>query len=69
MGTEVDADDGVRLGGVAYVQVPTSKFAPPASGHPCYWCCAWSNMRLCDALCPHCKDRFVFIRQDARRYV
>ena len=71
MGKVEVQDDGetVCVAGVAYVQISTSRFKPTASGHPCHWCCAWSNMRLCDQMCPWCKPGQVFIRKDTQRYV
>lgn len=56
-------DGRVTLGGVRYYQEPLTRLSPPPNGDPCYWCHAYTNERLCDALCPYCRTDHVFIRR------
>ena len=57
----------VHYGGQSYRQVHLSKLPPsPVVGNTCYWCVAYSDMRLCDAICGHCKLEHVFIKREAR---
>jgi len=52
----------VTLNGVRYRLQPLANFDPPPNNDPCYWCSAYRNMRLCDAICGHCNLDEVFIR-------
>jgi len=56
----------VHVAGSVYRQVQTSKLPHPPVDDTCYWCVAFSNMRLCDAICGYCKQDHVFIKKEAR---
>ena len=62
----VTATGVVHYGGQAYRQVPTHKLPPPPVDDTCYWCVAYSDMKLCDAVCGHCKLNHVYIKREAR---
>lgn len=51
-------DKSVEVGGVIYKQVRNDK--PRKAKDPCWQCVAFNNIRLCDVICPYCKDGFVF---------
>ena len=46
--------------GITYQQIDTRTLERKED--PCYWCVAYRNMPLCDALCPACETDHVFIR-------
>ena len=54
-------DGSVRYIGTLYVQQPKASFAPRLEA--CHWCVAYQNMRMCNAMAPHCKLDHVFIRR------
>lgn len=57
----------VHYGGQTYRQVPINRLPPPpVVGNTCYWCAAYSDMRLCDAMCGFCKLEHVFVKREAR---
>ena len=51
----------MTLNGTSYAQHPIATIRRPPNDDPCYWCAAYNNMRLCDVLCTHCKEGFVFM--------
>lgn len=59
-------DNGeVTMDGVRYTLQPASAMQPSPNNDQCYWCAAYSNMQVCDAICPYCKLNYVFIRSGA----
>jgi len=56
----------VHYGGQVYRQVATGKLPTPPVDDTCYWCAAYSDMKLCDAICGHCNLDHIFIKKEAR---
>lgn len=54
----------VIYNGVTYYQQDIRALEEKAD--PCYWCVAYRNMKLCDAICSYCEENFVFIRNISR---
>ena len=58
----------VDVNGTIYKQTSIYTFDNPAPrGDPCYNCVAFSNMRLCDFICPYCQQDHVFILRERRK--
>lgn len=53
----------VDLDGTVYKQTPIRELDRERgpSPDPCCHCVAYSNMSLCDLICPYCKFGFVFV--------
>jgi hypothetical protein len=56
---------GVEVGGSSYAL--HAKSDEQSRNDPCYWCAAGNNLRLCDVLCPYCRDGFVFVKKGGNR--
>ena len=67
LGLTVTKAGTVYYGNQTYRQVPTHKLPTAPVDDTCYWCAAYSNMKLCDAICGHCKLDHVYIKKEARR--
>lgn len=58
----------VHYGNQTYRQVSIHKLPPPViTGDTCYWCVAYSDLTLCNAICMYCKEEFVFIKKKPQR--
>lgn len=58
----------VDVNGVVFAQRSTSSIDREigTSSDPCYHCIAYSNMSLCDQICPYCKFGYVFVPKGKR---